>query len=200
MLAGDFGVADYDPGHPDADKFYLTTSHIYKDLDSSFSLVFCDGQVLRTHTRAPYRERFEASRLSLSQLVIAMRRIRQGGTFIMLLHKVEAWKSLQLLRCFGRFSKVRLFKPEKKHASRSSFYMIAQEIDASHAELQNAIEQWKHTWLTLTFRRSDSSEPSEPSVEEVEELLTEYGETLVELAEPIWKIQLRGLKTAKWNK
>src|SRR2546423_6558730 len=55
-----------------------------------FDLVLCDGQVLRTHVRAPYREMREARRLAVTQLAIGLEHLRIGGTMVVLLHKVEA--------------------------------------------------------------------------------------------------------------
>lgn len=80
-----------------------------------FDLVFCDGQVLRTHAqyRDEKRERFEARRLTCSQMILALQRIRKAGTLIMLLHKVESWYTLQTLRAFSSFATVQLHKPQK---------------------------------------------------------------------------------------
>ena len=45
-------------------------------LSDIFDRVICDGQVLRTHKRAEYREPVEATRHLVSQLVLALQRIR----------------------------------------------------------------------------------------------------------------------------
>lgn len=93
-----------------------------------FDTVICDGQVLRTHTRASYRENREARRLTVTQLALGLENIKPGGTMIVLLHKVEAMDTVELLYQLNRFSTVRLFKPATSHAKRSSFYMVASDI------------------------------------------------------------------------
>ena len=87
MLSTEFGVTKIPQEHPKRAKF-LIDQHPYSE--RSFDLVFCDGQVLRTQApyRAEYRKQSEASRLSCSQLILALNRIKSGGTLIMLLHKV----------------------------------------------------------------------------------------------------------------
>ncbi len=49
-------------------------------LGQTFDLVFCDGQVLRTHSRGEHREHGEPFRLRVSQLILALQRIDAGGT------------------------------------------------------------------------------------------------------------------------
>jgi hypothetical protein len=105
--------------------------------------VLCDGQVLRTHKRAEYRQSREPLRLTLSQLIFSIKRIQPGGTFIILLHRVDAWYSVDLLQIFDAFSKIQLFKLEKIHAQRSSFYLIAKDVQPSHPKAIKAVEQWQ---------------------------------------------------------
>ncbi|KAF2433059.1 hypothetical protein EJ08DRAFT_87338 [Tothia fuscella] len=126
-------------GHPDAGDFIETRPY----LSDVFDLVICDGQVLRTHKRAEYRELVEATRLLVSQLVLALQRIRAGGTIVVLLHKLETWSTLQLLYMFSKFSLVQLFKPEKCHAIRSSFYLIAKSVQPQNPHAVKAISTWE---------------------------------------------------------
>lgn len=86
MLAAEFGITNIPANHPDASSFILDRPF----LGESFHLVFCDGQVLRTHTRGEHRERYEALRLSVSQLILAVQRIEPGGRLVMLLHRVDS--------------------------------------------------------------------------------------------------------------
>ncbi len=90
MLASEMQISEKDTlkiplEHPDAGNF--RTDRPY--LSETFDLVICDGQVLRTHERLEYRERVEAGRLFVSQLVIGLSRIRTGGAMVVLLHKLE---------------------------------------------------------------------------------------------------------------
>ncbi|KAK7972420.1 hypothetical protein PG988_006554 [Apiospora saccharicola] len=87
MLAADMGVTVIPPDHPDAGKFLPRQLPEMR----SFDLVLCDGQVLRTHERASYRELREPLRLKTTQLSLGLEHLRPRGTMVVLLHKIEAW-------------------------------------------------------------------------------------------------------------
>ncbi|KAF7852599.1 uncharacterized protein EAF02_012186 [Botrytis sinoallii] len=142
-----------------------------EDLKSKFSdikpytfikyhLVFADGKTLRTHDRIKdtYKANLskETVRLQTSQLILAMNRMHNGGTLVMLLHKIDTWHSAFMLYTFSKFAKVEVFKPVKKHATRSSFYMIAKDIKINHPETIKAIEEWKEDWFYATFGGPDN--------------------------------------------
>lgn len=110
MEAVEIGITDIPYEHLDRENFKTVPLLAAK---SKFDLVFCDGQVLRNHAvhRHPDRERHEATRLTTTQMIIATRHVKQGGTMIVLLHKVEAWQMVKMLRAFDKFSDTQLFKP-----------------------------------------------------------------------------------------
>ncbi len=206
MLAAEYGADDIPENHPDI----LNFSRKRPWATQSFDLVFCDGQVLRTHTPkiASYRQQDEASRLTCSQLILAMQRIKPGGTFIMLLHKVEMWRTIKLLSIFDKISEVELFKPITGHRTRGSFYLIAKKVQPNQPEALVAIDEWKESWKNATFPLStDDWNQDQPDFvethvlnEEVSSLLMSFGERLIELGEPVWKIQKNALKGAPWLK
>ena len=79
LLAADMGVTTIPEGHADHSKFILE-----KQLDDEqlFDIILCDGQVLRTHTRAEYRDKCEARRLLTTQLVLGLEHIEIGGMLV----------------------------------------------------------------------------------------------------------------------
>jgi 23S rRNA U2552 (ribose-2'-O)-methylase RlmE/FtsJ len=174
----------------------------------SFDLVFCDGQVLRTHAqyRDERRERFEARRLTCSQMILALQRIREGGTLIMLLHKVESWNTLQTLHAFSTFASVQLYKPKKYHATRSSFYLIATDVRPTSPAAEMAVQTWKAMWKEATIGLPDSAQPESSSASstdmehEVNRLLEDFGNQTVQLAEPIWRVQQTALSGMSWTR
>ena len=193
MLAAEMGVTDIPVDHPDVENFLPPTFAP----DDSFDLILCDGQVLRTHSRAPYREAREARRLAASQLVLGLERVRPGGTLIILLHRAELWSSVSLLHNFSKFSSLMLFKPTAGHAKRSSFYMVATKIDPQHPEAVLAIEKWKKIWTTATFGTQENYERVLMEGDEtVEEVLEEFGSELIRLGKKIWHIQAKALADA----
>jgi hypothetical protein len=75
------------------DKFISSRPFVSHKMD----IVFCDGIVLRSHQRPSYRQETEATRLSTAQLILGMQRLAQGGTLIMLLHKIDSWTAASIL-------------------------------------------------------------------------------------------------------
>jgi 23S rRNA U2552 (ribose-2'-O)-methylase RlmE/FtsJ len=197
MLSSEFGVEDIPDDHPDKVRF-LYGERPYRG--KSFDLAFCDGQVLRTHARATYRECKEALRLTCSQLVLTMQRIRPGGTMIILLHKLDAWDSINLLFNFSKFAHIQLFKPKRKHRLRSSFYLVATDVNPNHPDALSVVAKWKNDWKEATFTynedKMDSVKAQTENSHEASHVLAEFGSTLIKLAEPIWAIQRDGLRDA----
>lgn len=197
MLATEIGVTaiDIPEDHPDRANFSFERMWAGKLYD----LVFCDGQVLRTHAMhiATYREQCEAGRLMCSQLLFAMQRIKPGGTLIMLLHKVELWKTMKLLNTFDQIAQIELFKPAAGHRTRSSFYLVAKNVQPREVVALAAVDEWKQAWKTATFSGFAGTEEGN---EEISRLFENFGDRLIELGNPIWEIQKNALKTAPWFK
>lgn len=183
--------------HPEAAKFTAYSPFPGK----IFDIVICDGNVLRVHQHQRDMDR-EAYRLLFSQLIFGLERTKPGGNFIILLHRADSWSNLKLLKIFESFSKVRLFKPHKTHSNRSSFYLVAKNVQAESAEAREAVKSWKEDWWTTTFAGENgtglSLEP--PAAEEVQELLETYGQRWRVLSRPIWEIQLEAMKGARFLK
>ena len=202
MLGKEFGLSDTEGTN-------ATLSCDRPFLGESFDLVFCDGAVLRTH--APYRdekrETFEAGRLTCSQLILALQRIREGGTLIMLLHKVETWNTLRTLHAFPGFANIQLFKPKKCHTSRSSFYLIATGVRPEAPAAKIAVEKWKAMWKEATVGAPKDPAQEDPSnslarngEQDVNRLLQEFGGNVVQLAEPVWLVQRDALSKKTWTR
>lgn len=197
MLAAEMGVLAIPPDHPDVLNFSLDRPFS----DQKFDLIFCDGQVLRTHQRADYREKREAWRLLTSQLVVSLQRIAQDGTIIALLHKLDAWDTIALLHQLSRFSKLEFFKPEKKHAVKSSFYVVAKSVQSHCTELNIAVEGWKKEWHIATFGTdTEYAENRRNSDNTVCDVLESFGDQLVMLGEPVWRVQRDALLNAPFMK
>lgn len=198
MLAKEMGVDTVPPSHPESSRFIADRPF----LNESFHLAFCDGQVLRTHRRPEHRAPFEVTRLRTSQLALAMQRILQGGTLIILLHKAHSWETMSLLYQISHFAEVQLFKPMKKHNTRGSFYLIAKNVQPEHEAAKAAVEGWKKQWWQTTFGGTEGTGDvvQWPNGETVQTLLNEFGERLMELARPTWAIQLKALRNESFTK
>ncbi|KAI1798635.1 hypothetical protein F4811DRAFT_566284 [Daldinia bambusicola] len=196
MLAADMGVEEIPKGHPDADSF------LPRQLEQgrSFDLIFCDGQVLRTHPRAPYRGPREVKRLTATQLALGLEHLRPTGTMVVLLHKLEAWDTMNILWKFHKFSTVKLVKPKSGHAKRSSFYMVATGIQSCHPEAIRAVDIWKAAWKAATFGSDKEYERMVWDAElGVEQLLDEFGLEILALGKEIWRVQADALAKAPFT-
>jgi 23S rRNA U2552 (ribose-2'-O)-methylase RlmE/FtsJ len=198
MLASAMGVSTIPPDHPESEKFLLDPPPF---AGQEFDLVFCDGQVLRSQQLEEYRKESEAGRLTTSQLVLAVTRVREGGSIVMLLHKVEVLRTAHLLHTFSKFASVALFKPRHSHATRSSFYMVATNVRPHHAPAQAAVQQWKQFWAAKTFpagKESLETPSSTPTTgpETAMSLIGEFGPELAQLGRPVWKVQADALRKA----
>ncbi|TKA62865.1 hypothetical protein B0A55_12430 [Friedmanniomyces simplex] len=177
MLAADMGVTSIPDTHPDRANFLPRELPPGELVD----LVICDGQVLRTHARAEYREGREATRLMLTQLALGLEHLTPGGAMVGLLHKFEAWNTVCLLGKFDQFASIKLFKHAKCHAKRSSLYMIATQVDTR-------------------CQQADFKEAIRASEADVQSILTEFGARLTEIGRPIFDIQAKALEKASFNR
>jgi 23S rRNA U2552 (ribose-2'-O)-methylase RlmE/FtsJ len=195
MLAAEMDVTNIPRAHPDASNFLLDRPFS----DERFDLTFCDGQVLRMHPRAEYRESREAKRLLTSQLVLALQRTKVNGKIVLLLHKIDAWDTVVLLHTLSKFSSLRSFKPVKKHAIRSSFYVVAEQVQPKSEDALQAVASWKREWHMATFG-SDAEylENRNTFNGHAQDVLLEFGTELIRLGGPIWRIQCAALRRSSF--
>ncbi|KAH9896229.1 hypothetical protein F4778DRAFT_783509 [Xylariomycetidae sp. FL2044] len=200
MFAADMGVAAHDipDDHPDASNF-VTEPQLRAE--QKFDLAICDGQILRNHARAEYREPREARRLTVTQLSLSLEHLKPGGTLVVLLHRVEAWETVRFLYTASKFATVKLYKPLRAHAKRSSFYMVATNVQSQSSEALAAVERWKKVWRVATFGAEEEYQAAIGATDvKVENLLEEFGEDFVKMARPVWRIQADALARASFIK
>ncbi|KAL8649319.1 MAG: hypothetical protein Q9210_004471 [Variospora velana] len=195
MFVGEFSThgTNIPSDHPDALNFRRWSpfaGHL-------FDLVVCDGQALRTHHREGMKANLEPMRLLISQLIFGMTRIRSGGTFVMLVHKVHSYHSVLLLKDFCSFAgSVQLFKPSSAHRFRSTCYMIAKDVQPSKEEARACIAKWKGQWVTTMLGGEDQAgeQPEAPTSAEVKTLLADFGPTLIAMSQESWNVQVIALR------
>lgn len=88
---------------------------------------------------------------------------------IMLLHKLDSWHTANIVYTFSKFSNIEIFKPQKTHATRSSFYMIVKDIQPMCEAFRLALHDWSEDWYTATCGGENGTgeaipEPSEEKV------------------------------------
>ena len=120
---------------------------------------------------------------------------------MILLHKVEAVETVRLMHQFSKFANIKTFKPSFSHKTKSSFYMVATNIQPAHPECISAVESWRKTWEIETFGTDEEyqhllgAKGLDMSV-----VLDELGGELVRMGKKPWTIQAVALEKASWNK
>jgi 23S rRNA U2552 (ribose-2'-O)-methylase RlmE/FtsJ len=216
MLSTELGGLGGVPLRSDPEIF--STKRPYSDI--KFDLIIADGAVLENHLRSPDRTKLiEGVRLRASELVLALQRIKHGGTFVMLLHHIDNWETVQILHDFQSFATVRVKKPTTSHKASSSFYMIAENVIPTSASAVALVAKWKNTWTAATLRfvttaarpcnknanggEMDDIESTLAALDihsvrasdtEVYGLLEAFGPTLIEMGIPVWETQMEGLR------
>lgn len=197
MLAEDMGKSEIPADHPDAANFLPRQL----EAESSFDLVICDGQVLRTQMRAAYREARETQRLRSAQLVLGLEQINPGGNMIVLLHRIDRPENIRLLYDFSKFSTMQIIKPTKGHAIKSSFYMVATNVQPEHPAALDVVVRWKSLWEVATFGTDEAFlQASATDVDVVDDVLEHFGSTLIAMGEEVWRIQAEALDRASFMK
>ncbi|KAJ5166019.1 hypothetical protein N7492_006315 [Penicillium capsulatum] len=152
-------------------------------------LVFCDGKVLDSHTRTSESTN-EAARLSAAQIVLTLQRIKYGATLVMLLHQAYGPASVRLLEAFDQFSTISLVKHQVCHIKRTSFYLIAKNIDPAHARARTLVNELRHSWRLHTALAFGVEIPGEKLEDGPR---GSFGEKLIQLAEPVWRLQTQAM-------
>lgn len=170
-----------------------------------YDLVICDGQLPPQSPDRVENDHYAPIRLSYSQLFLGLKRVRTGGTMIILLHRSSRISTFRLIRMFHQFSRVNIFKPAKSHAIKSSFYLVARDIQAQSEACLEAMDLFKAIWERASVR--DDSMASTILYKELAHVekslqpeLEEFGPRYVELVRPIWKIQADALENASFVK
>lgn len=186
--------------HPDFERFEICRPYI----GNRYDIVICGGAVVENRRREPYRNVCERSRLTASQLVFAMNRLKPGGSMVLLLHHIEAWDTVCILHAFNKFSNIQLYKNPKHHALGSSFYLVAKDVNLDHDAARISLTYWKDLWRYLTFKEFENTPSPSSSLygsEDafIQKLMDEFGQQFWGLARPVWEIQAKALRQAPFT-
>lgn len=162
-----------------------------------FDLIFCDGQTLRTHKRSEYRGfgDKEPVRLRNSQLIIALDRIKTGGTMVIKLHNLgDDWETARFTCDMTQFCTVKTFKPQPFHGHKGSFYLICSNVNRG-VKLTELREKLAAQWWILC---DGSGEDDSLAKVNAERLVMDWGHDLIRLGKYIWDDQRRWLSSKNW--
>jgi hypothetical protein len=118
----------------------------------------------------------------------------------MLLHKAYKWCCVKLLYMFSKFSDIQLFKPRKYHAEKSSFYLVAKNVQPKTEEAIQAIDAFRGSWYAATFGtgREEAGNDELVDGDDIQAVLDEFGLKFTELAQSVWATQAAALREARW--
>ncbi|KAM0432239.1 hypothetical protein ACHAPT_004777 [Fusarium lateritium] len=200
MLAADMGMQRKDVPASGPDPGNIQFNKVFSDAEK-FDLVLCDGTTLRSHQRTPWRGHREPLRLTLTQLALGLEHLNNGGTMVILLQKLDSWSCFNLIRDFTKFSAVQLFKHPHYHRMRSSFYLVAKNIQAGSVSAKGLVSEWKEKYKISTVGTDEEySKMLQVSSQDAQAALDEFGDEFVAMGRNIWELQADSLAKASFLK
>ncbi|KAH9478176.1 hypothetical protein JR316_0008629 [Psilocybe cubensis] len=180
---------------PDPDLQHLP----YDIVKSPFDLVLLDGHQLRTQISA---KPGDMHRLSISQLIIALRTVAPGGTIIMKLplpHKPIAARILYMLNEIS--TKICRWKPMSIHANRGTFYVVAFGVglDPKKANLATYLTGLQNLWFSLSYGGENGggrymTDEDLDFIIPVDGIINNHLGWLAEFGNPLWHVQVSALE------
>ena len=170
-----------------------------------FDLAMLDGHQLRIY-RGPsmqVAEEWDRQRLLVAQFVIALRAVAIGGTLVVKLTHAEKENSATWLLFLCSISKrLTTWKPRTIHATRGTFYAIAQGVGIGGEEetLTEPIRLLEDIWHDISFGGEEGKgRPMNASdynaITRREEIMSTAGiERLLELGRDPWTVQADALQ------
>lgn len=166
--------------------------------DKQFNLVLLDG--LRTQTDNEHTRDSDGPRLFWGQLQIGLRRVADGGTIVMKLHKAESVDTARALYILDQVSsEMYTHKPRAIHVSRNSYYVVAKGIRRDRL-LDDYVAALQDLWHDLTYGGEDGRGAFRPRAMILEDVIPwdvltseQNLNRLIELGEDVWKTQLEAL-------
>ncbi|KAG9858515.1 NAD(P)-binding protein, partial [Aureobasidium melanogenum] len=200
MFVEEMGHLEDECGRPD----WKSSAQKWPYKIERYDLIICDGQVLRTHQGPELKESIEPVRLTCAQLYLGLKRIRPGGTLVVLLHRINTARNFRIIHLFQKFSQVQLFKPATSHKMKSSFYLVAKNIRPDERAYTEAMAHFRQLWDYATYGIDNESQAEfctewELSKKSSQPEIDELGATFIELARPVWKWEIFSLYASQDN-
>ncbi|KAI0087627.1 hypothetical protein BDY19DRAFT_239556 [Irpex rosettiformis] len=168
---------------------------------STFALVLLDGHPLRTSvsdgstTKNPQTDQpvhIIGDCLLISQLIIGLTTVAQGGTVIIKLSRPERLISAQLMWLFDSLAAdIRTWKPVCIHATRGTFYLIARGMGfgVNAVMYDGVLQGLKALWEELILSQRRLRDNDLDFIIEKAVLQGPYSGRLTALSAHIWEVQ-----------
>ena len=163
-----------------------------------FDLCILDAHQLRWQKDA---ERWDGRRLAISQIILALKGIKQGGTLVMKLSRPDHLYSARILWMLNQVStELQTCKPLTMHRNRGSFYAVALGVGLGKVgyALPSFVHAFQKLWVELTFGGEDGrgrwmTEEDLNFLISEEDLALSFADRLIQLGRPVWFIQAQAL-------
>jgi hypothetical protein len=159
---------------------------------AGFALVLLDGHPLRTAASSEERVHKIGDRLLISQLIIGLTAVTQGGTVVIKLSRPNRLITAQLMWLFDQLAMdVRTWKPVCIHATRDTFYLIARGMGfGRRADIYGMVlHSLKALWIDLACKERRLSQNDLNFIVQEEVLLGPYKRRFEELSAHLWAVQ-----------
>ena len=191
--------------HPAARELRGKRLQQFPDSYKDFDLVLLDCHYLHDQYLSPglaQPEPWDIHRLWLSQIIIALQAVKDGGTIVMKLSHVEGTTTAQNLYLLDVLSsELQTYKPRRALAKRGTFYAIAKGVGYGPKGSLKAeyIQKYQELWYDVSFGGEEgkgrwSSIDDLEFIASYEKLADEYLERLADLGKNPWITQTHGLK------
>lgn len=165
----------------------------------TFDLALLDGHNLRTQV---HELPWDGIRLSLSQIILALQSVKQGGTIVIKLSRPENVYTVRILYMLDKLcSDLSTCKPRTMHSDRGSFYAVAKGLGLGEegGRLLNFLNTFQCLWLEATFggeegRGRPITENDLDFIVKLEDLRNHYLDRLIQLSRMVWRIQAVGIR------
>jgi hypothetical protein len=162
-----------------------------------FDLAMLDGHQLRTQRSATP---WDGHRLAVSQIILALQAVKVGGTVVVKFSRPELHYTARILYLLDYLSeRLSTCKPRSIHASRGTFYGVAQGIGGGvdAGKLPAILESFKKLWVELTYGGEGLGRHIQDVdldfIISVDDLTETYLDRLIELGRDVWEVQAYAL-------
>ncbi len=191
--------------HPSADQIRGKILEPLPDACKDFDLVILDGHYLRDLYVTPLLaepESWDRERLHVSQMIIALKAVKTGGSILIKLSHPEWTVTAQTLYLLDVLStELKTYKPRRAHVTRGTFYAIAKGVGygPKGSLKEEYLRQYQEYWYDISFggdegKGSQSTGSDTGFVASFEELVDGYLERVAELGKDPWTVQSNALE------
>lgn len=166
--------------------------------DGAFDLCLLDAVPIWQEQK---RNGWDSQRLFLSQLILALKGVKRGGTIVIRLSRPELLDTARIMWILDRVSQeLRTCKPLTIHAKRPSFYAVAVGVGlgVEASRLPAIVDQFQCLWVELTFGGEEGEGRWLEDVDfdfliSQDDLIDTFADRLIDLSRSVWVVQRQTL-------